>query len=125
MGTTDTVGTCHPTDIRKPKLLDHANCTDLLIILDCKISQGNPVYGHGEIGKLARSGMNYDHYVFIMDWLYLFIEEIHCILAASSSYRIIVKSTQCVIFCDLQSAYLTVFCEMLGHKHLFFMKESL
>lgn len=86
MGTTDIVGTCHPTDVRKPKLLDHANCTDLFITLDCKISQGNPVYGHGEIGKLARSGMNYDHFVFIMDWLYLFIEEIHCILAASSLY---------------------------------------
>lgn len=59
--TTKIVGTCHPTEVRKPKLLDHANCTYLFITLDCKISQGNPVYRHSEIGKLVRSGIDYNH----------------------------------------------------------------
>lgn len=94
--TTTTVGTCHPTEVRKPKLLDYVNCIYLFITLDCKISQGNPVQRHSRTGKMARLGTDDNHCVYIMEWLYLLIGELYCIAS-----KIVLNYYQECTVCDI------------------------
>lgn len=46
----------------------------LFIVLDCKLFQGKFVQRYSGIGKMVRLGIDYNYYVFIMEWLYFLMK---------------------------------------------------